>query len=164
MKRSVFLLALCAALSCLTNPGLASPAPRAESAQPVKKTTTVVSAQFGLFHKADQGRRTFEETTTFPLTPNEAFGWMIEVQTDKPKVKWREELTLPAKPATWGDPADYLTISKDGRTATVVKEGELKDGRISNSWEMAPGDPRGKHRIRVWVEEELAGTFEFEVQ
>ncbi|MBS4097598.1 MAG: hypothetical protein KGZ83_12270 [Sulfuricella sp.] len=163
MNRFLPFLALCAALSFHALPAAASSAPRNDAAMPTE-IMMVLGSDFGLFRKGEGGALTFERANSFPLVPGQAYGWVIRLQTEKKTVKWREEFTLPVKPETWGDPADYVSISADGRTAVVEKVVELKDGAISNSWDMAPGDPKGKYVSRVWVEGQLIGTFEFEVR
>jgi hypothetical protein len=124
----------------------------------------VVSAEFGLFDFSDPDNPTYEPADTVPLVPGQAFGWVIQLDTDKETVKWREEFTVPAKPATWGDLDETNTMSADGRTLTTVKTDTLNDGAIFNAWEIAPGDPAGKYVMRVFVEGELVSTFEFDVQ
>jgi hypothetical protein len=34
---------------------------------------------------------------------------------------------------------------------------------IENFWTITPGDPLGKHRIEVYIDDRLISTFEFEL-
>ncbi|SFN66513.1 hypothetical protein SAMN05660284_02008 [Formivibrio citricus] len=88
------------------------------------------------------------------------------LRTDKPKIKWREEFTLPAKPDTWGNPEPLGTrsVSTDGRVSITEREVSPERGIIFNSWAVAPGDPKGRYVIRVFIEGVLASVFEFDVQ
>jgi hypothetical protein len=145
--------------------------PTALAALPDKATqasaaTEVISGNFGLFNLSDPNKPTFVPTTVVPLSPNQAYGWIIRLRTDKSKIKWREEFTLPVKPATWGDaePLGTRSVSNDGRTSVTEREVSPERGVIFNSWSVAPGDPKGRYMIRVFVEGSLTKTFEFEVR
>lgn len=126
----------------------------------------IVRAEFGIFNQANSGKPTFAPTTTVPLTPNQGYGWIMVLRTTKPKIKWREEFTLPVKPDTWGDPEPLGTrsVSTDGRTSVTEREVSPERGLIFNMWTVAPGDPKGRYVIRVFVEGSLAKVFEFDVQ
>lgn len=126
----------------------------------------VIRAEFGLFNSPNSGKPTFVPTKVVPLIPKQAYGWIMSLRSDKLKIKWREEFTLPAKPATWG-PAESLgsrSVSKDGRMSITEREVSPDRGLIYNSWTVVPGDPPGKYVIRVFVEGSLAKVFEFEVK
>jgi hypothetical protein len=126
----------------------------------------VIRADFGLINPPNSGNPTFVPTKVVPLVPNQAYGWVILLRTDKPKIKWREEFTLPAKPITWGQPESLgsRSISTDGRVSITEREVAPDRGAIFNSWTVAPGDPKGRYVIRVFVEGSLARVFEFDVQ
>jgi len=126
----------------------------------------VVSSDFGLFYPPDSEKLVFLPSRTVPLVPDQAYGWIIHLRTDKPKITWREEFVLPAKPATWGysEPADTRHISADGRTTITERTVTPEDGVISHVWTVAPGDPEGRYVIRVFVENSLAATFGFDVK
>jgi hypothetical protein len=145
--------------------------PTALAALPDKATqasaaTEVIGGNFGLFNLSDPSKPVFVPATVVPLAPNQAYGWIIRLRTDKSKIKWREEFTLPVKPATWGDtePLGTRTVSNDGRTSVTEREASPERGVIFNSWSVAPGDPKGRYMIRVFVEGSLTKTFEFEVR
>lgn len=126
----------------------------------------IVNAEFGIFNTDASGKTSFVPTRLVSRKPGQSYGWIIDLRTDKEKVKWREEFVLPARPKTWGEtePFDKRVISKGGRVSTTVREVAPIEGRISNAWAVAPGDPKGRYRIRVFVDGALASTFEFDVR
>jgi hypothetical protein len=126
----------------------------------------VIRAEFGITNQEDSGKPAFVPATVVPLTPNQGYGWIMLLRTAKQRIKWREEFTLPAKPNTWGDPEPLGTrsVSTDGRTSVTEREVSPDHGVIFNFWEVAPGDPRGRYVIRVFIEDSLARVFEFDVQ
>ena len=128
--------------------------------------TQVLRAEFGLFNLSQSGKPPFVPAKVVPLKPNQSYGWLIQLRTDKPKIRWKEEFTLPAKPNTWGDPEPIgaRTVSSDGRVSVTEREVAPDRGTIFNVWTVAPGDPKGRYRIRVYVEGSLAQEFEFDVQ
>lgn len=147
----------------LCGPTVASPPSRVGS---VSSAYEVVRADFGLFNPPESGRPTFVPANVVPLTPNQGYGWIMLLRTDKPKIKWREEFTLPAKPATWGgpEPLGSRSVSTDDRVSITEREVPTDRGIIFNSWAVAPGDPKGRYVIRVFIEGSLAKVFEFDVQ
>lgn len=126
----------------------------------------VIYAEFGLFNAEPSNNLVFQPTNKIPLIPNQGYGWIIKLHTTKPTIKWREEFTLPLEPKTWGTPEllGVRSISSDSRTSTTVREVSPDDGVIFNAWEVAPGDPIGHYTIRVFIENTLIKTFEFDVQ
>lgn len=148
---------------------LASPYVFATSDQVPKAVAAdmeVVRAEFGLFNPPDSGKPAFVATRQVPLVPGQVYGWVVMVNPTQEEVSWREEFTLPGKPATWGgsDPNASQTISSDQKTS--VKEGKVVPDRgvIANTWAVAPGDPQGRYVIRVFIGNRLARTFEFDVK
>lgn len=126
----------------------------------------IVGGHFGLFDFSDSNKPKFVRAKVVPLIPNQAYGWIIRLRTDKSKIKWREEFSLPIKPATWGpaESSGSRSVSTDGRVSVTEREVSPDRGVILNSWTVAPGDPKGHYVIRVFVEDSLAKTFEFDVQ
>lgn len=124
-----------------------------------------VGGRFGVFNAID-GRSKFVPARVVPLVEGQAYGWVIELRTDKKKVRWREEFTLPQAPETWGTPELLGTrrLSQDSKVLTTERLVEPVDGAIFNMWSVAKGDPAGKHLMRVFVEGRLVNTFEFEVR
>jgi hypothetical protein len=139
-------------------PAYAAPGPRAEPAVQIEQ------AGFGVFNWTADGRVDFKPTKTVPLTPNQEFGWVIVVTTTKPTVKWREEFTLPAAPETWGPVAGKHELSADRKVSILEREVTPERGFIFNSWTIAPGDPKGRHVIKVTIEDAPPVVFEFDVE
>ncbi len=139
-------------------PAHAAPAPPAEPAVQIEQ------AALGLFNRTADGRIDFKPTKTVPLTPNQEFGWIIGVTTTKPTVKWREEFTVPAPPETWGPVEGKHEISADRRVSVLEREVMPQRGFLFHSWVVSPGDPKGRHVIKVTVEDAPPVVFEFDVE
>jgi len=143
-----------------------APAPRAAIALAPQviagPRVEVMEADFGLFRAGEGGKPRFEPALVVPDVEGEAYGWQVKVKTDKPKVRWREELTLPQAPRTWGD--DAPVRSDDGRTAVTEQETAPEDGVIRNVWAIAQGDPKGMYELKLTIEGEPPRTFLFEVR
>lgn len=126
----------------------------------------VTRAEFGLFFPPSSGKKKFVSSRTVPFVPNQAYGWRLTVERQPGQMRWREEYVLPAAPSTWGGalPGVRQDVSADGKTS--VKDGELQDGEnvLTNIWTVAEGDPKGKHVIRVYLDDKLAQTFNFDVE
>ncbi len=133
--------------------------------QPNNSTNiSVTKAEFGVAKVDSQGKITFIPTMKVPLEKGKKYGWRIQLQNVKGEVTWREVLSLPKPPETWAtDNGENFTLSSDG-TEAISKRTQLpKDGVIENFWAIAPGDPPGKHKIQVYIEDRLIANFEFEV-
>jgi hypothetical protein len=127
----------------------------------------IVRADFGVFDLCESEERSFVPTTIVPYQEDQKYGWIMYLRTTKPKVKWREELTLPHSPDTWqvGDVPGHNSISADGRTSITENEEELgASGVILNIWQVVHGDPKGRYVIHVFIEDRLERAFEFDVQ
>lgn len=124
----------------------------------------VLKAEFGLFNP--DANPVFKPSKVVPLKEGQSFGWILLVETDKPHLTLREEFTLPTQPVTWGDPppTGIRVISDDGRIAVTQQEVSPDKGVLFNVWQIAPGDPTGRHTFRVFIEGNLAGSFEFDVE
>ena len=146
------------------SPGAISAPP--ELSKNAAASTIVMSGEFGLFNLSDPSKPSFVPSASVPLVPDQAYGWIIRVRTDKAKIKWREEFTLPVKPMTWGvaEPVGTRSVSNDGRTSVTEREVSPDRGLIFNFWSVAPGDPKGRYIIRVFIDGSLAKAFEFEVK
>ena len=151
---------LCALLSIA-----ASAPPDAKKVIP-ESEFEVVRSRLVLVHGLGTKEPRFEPTEKVPLKPGQSFGWVIELQTQKPKIKWREEFALPAPPQSWGptEKQDKRRISEDKKMSVIEREVEVDRGLIFNFWTLAPGDPAGRYEIRVFVEGVQAATFEFDVE
>ena len=126
----------------------------------------VVSVEFGLFDGSKDVSPAFVPSRRVPLVPGQAYGWIIQLRTDKEKIRWKEEFTLPAKPATWGEPESRgsRAVSEEGRVSVTERVVTPAGGMIFNTWEVAPGDPSGRYVIRVIIDGVEAARFEFEVK
>ena len=126
----------------------------------------VIDAQFGVFGADTSGHRVLYETNRFPAVTAAPFGWFILFKTDKPTVVWREEFELPVEPPTWG-PGEALGIfqvSPDRKTAITERIIPTRLGFIANEWRYAPGDPTGRHKMRVYIDGQLIREFGFEIE
>ena len=137
-----------------------------DSAKEANTAPTVVRAEFGLFFPPSSGKKKFVSSRTVPWVTNQAYGWRLTVKRDPGQMRWREEFVLPAAPSSWGGAVFGVKqdVSADGKTS--VKEGELQDGEnvLTNIWAVAEGDPKGKHVIRVYLDDKLVQTFNFELE
>jgi hypothetical protein len=125
---------------------------------------TVSKSEFGVRIVDSQGKANFFPTTKVPLKKGDAYGWRITLKNYRGKVKWREVLRLPKAPETWTTPEkdDNFSLSANGTTAITKRTQTSTNGVIENYWKIAPGDPIGKHRIEVYVDNSLIAVFEFE--
>lgn len=135
----------------------------AVAAQPDAKPFEIMFSEFGLIN-IEAGKESFTPSRLIKLDTHSSYGWLIRLATDKTGITWREEFTLPVKPETWGDLQKGQSISKDGKTSIIERTTSPEHEIIFNVWQVAPGDPTGRHVIKVFVEGELADTFEFDVQ
>ncbi|MBD2612208.1 hypothetical protein VF14_33910 [Nostoc linckia z18] len=128
------------------------------------KKITVSNAEFGLKRVDTKGNVTIFQTTTVPLQEGNVYGWRMKLKNYQGEVKWREVLRLPKPPQTWGtDNGENFSISADGTTSITRRTQPATDGVIENFWTIAPGDPLGKYKIEVYIDDRLINTFEFEV-
>jgi hypothetical protein len=173
---STVLLSGCAASGSSSEPtgpstSATTPAAAAKSAAPAARSAKggpleIVSAQFGVFGADPSGRRVLFETDTFPAITAAPYGWYIIFKTDKPTVVWREEFELPLAPPTWGpgEAMGIFTISPDRKTAVTERIVPTRVGFIANEWRYAPGDPIGKHAMRVYIDGQLVKDFRFAIE
>ena len=159
--RAVNALALLCALV-----SLAAAAPQDAKKIVPESEFEVVRSELVLVHGLETKEPRFERTNKVPLKPGQSFGWVIELQTRKPKIKWREEFTLPAAPQTWGPTAqqDKRRLSEDKKVSVIEREVEPERGLIFNFWTIAAGDPAGRYTIRVFVEGVRVASFDFDVE
>jgi hypothetical protein len=139
-------------------PAHAAPAPA------VAPSVQIVQSALGEFSRTPDGRVDFKPTRTVPLTPNTEFGWVIGLTTKKPTVKWREEFILPAAPETWGPVEGKHELSADRKVSILEREVSTERGFVSNGWTIAPGDPKGRHVIKVTIEDAPPVVFEFDIE
>ena len=139
-------------------PAYAAPAP------PAEPTVRIEQSAFGVFRLTADGRVDFQPTKTVPLKPDQEFGWVIGVTTAKPMVRWREEFTVPTPPETWGPVEGKHEISADRKVSILEREVTPDRGFLFNSWTISPGDPKGRHVIKVTIEDAPPVVFEFDVE
>jgi hypothetical protein len=126
----------------------------------------IVRAAFGLFNEPESGKPAFVPCATVPHKNNQEYGWIIVIKTKKETVKWREEFTLPSPPETWeaGQKKGSQSISSDKKTYVTEHQVKPVQGIISSGWRVVPGDPKGRHVLRVIIEGKAERTFEFDVK
>jgi len=128
------------------------------------KPITVSKAEFGVERVDAQGKVTFIPTIRVPFKEGSRYGWQIKLKDYKGEVRWREVLRLPKRPESWGtNSGEHLAISPTGEEAVTKRAVTTADGVIKNFWTITPGDPVGKHRIEVYVDDRLLGAFDFEI-
>jgi hypothetical protein len=125
---------------------------------------TVTKSEFGVRIVDSQGKANFFPTRKVPLKKGDAYGWRITLENYQGEVEWREVLSLPQVPETWAtsETDENFSLSEDGKTAITKRSQTTTNGVIENYWQIAPGDPLGKHKIEVYVDDRLIATFEFE--
>jgi hypothetical protein len=136
----------------------------ASAAAPLKiipEELHVVRAEYGLFNASG-----FVPSNRVPLVKGQTYGWRIVLKTNKTKVRWREEFTLPVAPVTWGDAEakGMSSVSENRRVSVMEREVTPVDGVIVNSWAVAAGDPVGHHLMRVLIDNRYEHIFQFDVQ
>jgi hypothetical protein len=151
-------------LALLLLPDAACLGATTDNGRPVETDVEVIRAEFGLFNRPESGKASFVATQTVPLTENQAYGWFILLKTAKPRIKWREEFTLPPFPAGSSQRQGAESTPGNGGVSVIEREVEADDGVILNVWEVSPTDPVGRYVIRVIVDNRIERVFEFNVQ
>jgi hypothetical protein len=121
------------------------------------------------------GAATPVESRRVPYRPGSScYQWVIEVPREDRELAVREVFQLPGGARIWGGvdfdvdaaaPQDDAMTVVNGDRSTGVTEftDSLDDGVISHGWCVAPGDPTGAHRIRVFIGDRLLQEFRFEI-
>lgn len=133
----------------------------AAQAAPEVPPVQIGAAYFGLFDASTPGELNFESNSVVPLRVGQRYGWVIEVKTAKRRVSVREEYLLAPKSSEAAAPN---TIMMDTRRQVSQRELALVDGKIYGEWSVGPGEPPGKRHLQVFVDNELAGDFRYEVK
>jgi hypothetical protein len=55
-------------------------------------------------------------------------------------------------------------ISADRKVSTLEREVTPERGFLFHSWSISPGDPKGRHVIKVTIEDAPPVVFEFDVE
>lgn len=144
--------------------------PTVDSAEsfPTIPGITLKQFRFGVLHDIDTGNPKLEQTLVV-TRDNTPIGWTISLDTTKLAIRWREEFTTPVPPKRWGAAKDAtdvypMKISADSRTATTERLVTVGRSELSHRWTLEPNDPAGPHTMRVWVEDVLVATVNFEVK
>lgn len=135
---------------------------------PVIPGVQVERAAFGVFSDLGSAAASLKPMRVV-VRDGQPIGWVIALQAQKTDVRWREEFSLPSPPKNWGlqpDSTDVRAplISADRRTATTERRSVPAGGTIHHWWKLEASDPTGPHTMRVYIEDVLVATFEFEVQ
>lgn len=147
------------AVSLLATACLAAASCR-DTASPV----VVTQATFGMYRTQVAGQAALQPTRHVPLSPGQQYGWLIRVKTARSRIRWREELRLPAPPLTWGsERIGVRAVSTDNRTIVTEREVDTRSGYIFNAWRVEPGDPAGRYTIVVSIEGGPSRHFVFDV-
>ena len=134
---------------------------------PPIKGVKINRAAFGVFAGLDTPTPRID-TTTVVQRDGSQIGWVVDLTADNAKVRWREEFVTPTPPQTWGltrnehDVRPPL-VSADRRTA-ITERAVPASSTIYHWWQLEAGDPAGRHVMRVYVEDVLVATFEFDVR
>lgn len=137
----------------------------ATACRPTDQAVTVTQATFGVYRTEQAGQLILEPASTVPFSVGQQYGWVMRLRTSRQRIRWREELTLPSVPNTWGsERIGSRTITADNRSITTEREVSIDSGYIFNAWKIEPGDPTGHYRIVVSVEDGPSHTFSFDVK
>ncbi|MFH7025919.1 MAG: hypothetical protein ACHBN1_11070 [Heteroscytonema crispum UTEX LB 1556] len=147
------------AVSCLAENSTSS------SSQSVSaKAIAVAKAEFGVVRVDSKGKVILIPTSTVPLQEGNKYGWRIRLKDYKGVVTWREVLRLPKLPQTWSTVhGEDFSISATGTAGETTRTEYTPNGVIENFWTITSGDPIGKHRIEVYVNNHSIANFGFEV-
>lgn len=133
---------------------------------------TVTAAHFLVSNGSD----TPVESRQVPYLPGSScYQWVIDVPRENRELQVREVFELPGAARSWGGedfdpddseppPDDQVTVTNgDGSIGVTEFAESLDDGEISHGWCVADGDPIGRHRIRVFIGDQMLQEFRFEV-
>jgi len=122
--------------------------------------------RFGVLESEAGGGEHFRPVTELSAQEGVNYGWIIEVETTRPTLRWQERLRLPEREDDWGDALDDpdVTLSEDGRSAYSSGSDLVEDGKLQHFyWTLAQGDPAGTYVMDVAVEGYAVAHFEFSV-
>ena len=122
--------------------------------------------RFGVLESEAGGGEHFRPVTE--LSPQEGvnYGWIVDVETTRPTLRWQERLRLPEREDDWGDALDDpdVTLSEDGRSAYSSGTDLVEDGKLQHFyWSLAQGDPAGTYVMDVAIEGYAVAHLEFRV-
>jgi len=126
----------------------------------------VEEAAFGVSRWLDGEGYVFSETDHIHLAPGTTFGWRLKLQSPLSNdpmraVLMREEFVLPSAPSNWGL-GPNTQVSGDKKMAVTERVMSPTDGWLSREWSITEGDPEGAYEMRVFLDDKLVQTFQFE--
>jgi hypothetical protein len=128
------------------------------------KAIAVAKAEFGVVKVDSKGKVILIPTNKVPLLEGKKYGWRIRLKDYNGAVTWREVLRLPKLPQNWSTVnGENFSISATGTTGETTRTEYTSNGVIENFWTITTGDPIGKHRIDVYVNNHSIAVFGFEV-
>lgn len=135
---------------------------KTEIAKPDEELT-VLKSTLGLINFEPTGKSVFTPTKTIPFIEKQAYGWIIKLNSNK-KIKWREEVTFPETPSLALITSKKLKMNADGKTAVFEKEVTPNNGIIHHQWTISKDDIKGKYIVKIFAENKLLKSFEFNVK
>jgi hypothetical protein len=124
----------------------------------------ITQATFGVYRTQVAGQVALQSTRHVPLAPGQQYGWLIRLKTNRSRIRWREDLRLPAPPRTWGtERVGARAVSGDNRAIVTEREVDARSGYIFNAWQVEPGDPAGRYTIIVSIEDGPSRRFDFDL-
>ena len=140
----------------------------AEQDVPTVKKLEIISAEFGVFYTSDAGEQVFEPSGVVPHKVGQRYGWVIEVRSGYRSLGVREEYLLASLRKNEENDADVYSdnfkIHLPRRSQVSQRQLVPVDGKILGEWAVGVEEPAGRRHLQVFVENQLAADFEFEVK
>ena len=140
----------------------------AEQDVPAVTKLELVSAEFGVFYATDAGEQVFEPSAVVPHKVGQRYGWVIEVRTGYRSLGVREEYLLASLSKIEEKDGDIFSdnfkILLPRRNQVSQRQLVPVDGKILGEWAIGAEEPAGRRHLQVFVENQLAADFEFEVK
>ena len=139
----------------------AGDAPREAAPATGPSAPEVGDVAFGILAYDASGAPHLVQTDQVPNAEGQEFAWLIFAGASSEPVRFTETLTLSSAAADWGEARPGLSISADGRSATVQDEAVPENGWIQSTWSVAAGDPPGPCELVVVLASGLERRFRF---
>jgi hypothetical protein len=101
----------------------------------ITKSLEIQRSEFVLVNVDEAGRISLVASNRVPFVTGQGYGWQMFLKTDKPRIRWREEFTLPRAPEIWGQ----------GETSSPRPSSSTCNSRARAE---APGQDRYRLRLR----------------